>query len=273
MRWLDSGSGPVIIPLHGLLGGFADWTGLLEYFRRRYRVAIPLLPVYALPPEEATIDALVQFVHRFVEHLEVSNVNLIGSSLGGHIALLYALAHGERVRTLTLTGSSGLRENPVMGGSILRGGTPIRRDDYKLIESRAQTTFYDPRVATPQIVDDAYRLFNDDAKMASLVAMTKSAMRQKMDGELPLVTQPTCLIWGKNDLITPADVAEDFHRLLPHSELFWIDKCGHAPMLEHPDEFNGILSRWYERQGIDGAESRPSGLRGGRLTHSRQHHR
>jgi len=58
---------------------------------------------------------------------------------------------------------------------------------------------------------------------------------------------PTCLIWGKNDNITPPDVAEEFHKLIENSDLYWIDQCGHAPMMERPVEFNGILSAWFEK--------------------------
>ena len=58
---------------------------------------------------------------------------------------------------------------------------------------------------------------------------------------------PTCLIWGRNDTITPPEVAEDFNKLIENSELFWIDKCGHAPMMEHPQEFNRILKEWLDK--------------------------
>ena len=54
------------------------------------------------------------------------------------------------------------------------------------------------------------------------------------------------LIWGKQDNITPPHVAEEFHELLPDSKLYWIDKCGHAPMMEQPLEFNKILNDYLE---------------------------
>ena len=59
--------------------------------------------------------------------------------------------------------------------------------------------------------------------------------------------QPTCLIWGENDSVTPPDVAEEFHKLLPNSELYWLDKCGHAPMMERPNEFNILLEKWLKK--------------------------
>ena len=62
------------------------------------------------------------------------------------------------------------------------------------------------------------------------------------------MSNPTCLIWGKNDKVTPPNVAVEFNELLPDSDLFWIDKCGHAPMMEQPDEFNDILLKWLKER-------------------------
>ena len=61
---------------------------------------------------------------------------------------------------------------------------------------------------------------------------------------------PTCLIWGKNDPVTPPKVAEEFYELLPNATLIWIDKCGHAPMMEHPDEFNNHLLSWLSNNNL-----------------------
>ena len=65
-----------------------------------------------------------------------------------------------------------------------------------------------------------------------------------MAKDLPEMQQATCLIWGKQDNVTPPEAALDFHKLLPNSDLFWIDKCGHAAMMEQPEEFNKILASW-----------------------------
>ena len=74
--------------------------------------------------------------------------------------------------------------------------------------------------------------------------MAKSAIRHNMAQDLPHMKLPVCVIWGKNDNVTPPEVADEFHKLLPDSNLFWIDKCGHAPMMEHPTLFNNILFKW-----------------------------
>jgi pimeloyl-ACP methyl ester carboxylesterase len=76
------------------------------------------------------------------------------------------------------------------------------------------------------------------------LTIAKSAIRHNMAKDLPKMHVPTCIIWGKQDKVTPPEVAEEFKKLLPNSELYWIDKCGHAAMMEEPDQFNDLLFNW-----------------------------
>lgn len=71
-----------------------------------------------------------------------------------------------------------------------------------------------------------------------------------MAKDLPNMTTPACIVWGENDIVTPPKVGEEFNKLLPDSELFWIDKCGHAAMMEHPDQFNEIVFAWLTKRGF-----------------------
>ena len=162
---------------------------------------------------------------------------MLGNSLGGHVALVYTTTFPEKVDKLILTGSSGLYEN-AMGGSF------PRREDYEFIKNKVGETFYDPNVATKELVDECYGIVNDKGKLIRILSLAKSAIRRNMKKELPNIAQKTCLIWGKNDTITPPEVATEFNELIPDSSLFWIDKCGHAAMMEHPKEFNQILDKW-----------------------------
>lgn len=74
--------------------------------------------------------------------------------------------------------------------------------------------------------------------------LARSAIKHNMQNELPNIQCPTCLIWGKQDGVTPPDVAIEMSRLIPHSDLFWLDECGHAAMMEKPEEFSEILYNW-----------------------------
>ena len=150
---------------------------------------------------------------------------------------MYTSKHPEKVETLTLTGSSGLYENS-MGQSYPRKGNI----DY--VRERVQYTFYDPATATEELVQECYAIVNDRMKTLKILSLAKSAIRHNMADDLPHMTIPTCLIWGKQDNITPPEVGEEFNKLMPNSELFWMDKCGHAPMMEKPEEFNTIYSAW-----------------------------
>ena len=89
-----------------------------------------------------------------------------------------------------------------------------------------------------------------DIALLKTLTIAKSAIRHNMAADLPKMETPTCIIWGKNDKVTPPNVAEEFDKLLPNSELFWIDKCGHAAMMERPEEFNDILLNWLQKHNL-----------------------
>jgi pimeloyl-ACP methyl ester carboxylesterase len=196
---------------------------------------VPLLPLFDLDILHTSVTGLAKFVTQFIEYKEYDKVNLLGNSLGGHVALVYVLQHPERVNSLILTGSSGLFEN-AMGDSY------PKRGDYEYIKNKTAETFYDPAVATPALVDEVFEITRNRLKVIKIIALAKSAIRNNLGEELNQIKVPTCLIWGKNDTVTPPFVAEEFKKLIPQSELHFIDKCGHAPMMEVPNEFNDILS-------------------------------
>ncbi len=236
-KYVERGAGEPLILLHGLFGALSNYEDVLNHYADRYQVFIPLLPIYDLPVLETNVKKISKFLEKFIAHKGLGQVNLLGNSLGGHVALVYTAKHPDRVDKLILTGSSGLYEN-AMGGSF------PRREDYEFIKKKVAETFYDPKHATKELVDECYQIINDKAKLIRILSIAKSAIRHNMAKELPKLTVPTCLIWGKNDTVTPPDVAEEFNQLLPNSKLYWIDECGHAPMMEHPQTFNQHLDDW-----------------------------
>ena len=186
---------------------------------------------------KTNVKTFAKYLNDFIEFKGYDEVIVLGNSLGGHIGLLHTKLYPEKVKALVITGSSGLYES-AMGGSY------PRRGDYGVIKKKAQEVFYDPEIATKEIVDDVFATINDRNKLIKTLAIAKSAIRHNMGKDLPKMTTPTCLIWGKNDNVTPPEEAEEFNEKLPESDLFWIDKCGHAAMMEHPDKFNEILYGW-----------------------------
>ena len=240
-KYVEKGEGPTILLLHGLFGALSNFRDVINHFSKDYKVVIPLLPIYSLPVFNTNVLSLSKFVHRFIEYKKFDKVHLVGNSLGGHIALVYSLKHPSKVETMTLTGSSGLYENAM-------GGTFPKREDYNYIKEKVKFTFYDPKNATKDLVDEVYGIVNDKAKLIRVLSLAKSAIRHNMAHDLEKYKMPVCLIWGKNDNITPPPVAEEFHYLLPDSELFWIEQCGHAAMMEQSEEFNNILGNWLNKK-------------------------
>jgi 2-hydroxy-6-oxonona-2,4-dienedioate hydrolase len=233
-KFIEEGEGDVLMLLHGLFGALSNFKDLIEHFRRKYKVVVPILPLLELDLLHTSVGGLQKFVNRFVEHRGYRNIHLMGNSLGGHVALVYILKNPERIRSLTLTGSSGLFENGM-------GDTYPKRGDREYIRNKTALTFYDPKLATEELVNEVFEITNNRLKVIKIIALAKSAIRNNLGEEISQIKQPTCLIWGNNDSITPPFVGKEFHRLIPNSELHFIDKCGHAPMMEVPVEFNEIL--------------------------------
>lgn len=236
--YLEEGEGTPIIILHGLMGGLSNFDAVTDFFSAKgYKVVIPELPVYSMPLIKTGVKSFAKYLREFIDHKNYKEVILLGNSMGGHVALYHSKVYPERIKGLVITGSSGLYES-AMGESY------PKRGDYEYIKKKAQGVFYNPDIATKEIVDEVYDTVNDRNKLLKTLAIAKSAIRHNMAQDLPEMHTPTCIIWGKQDNVTPPEVAEDFNKLLPDSDLFWIDKCGHAAMMEQPGRFNDILLDW-----------------------------
>ena len=241
-NYIEKGEGEAIVLLHGLMGGLSNFKDVINFFSlKNYKVIIPELPIYSLPLKETTVTAFSDFLEEFIKYKNLSKVILLGNSLGGHIGLIYSNKNPNFVKSLILTGSSGLYENSM-------GESYPKRENYNYIKRKTEEVFFNPEVATKEIVDEVFETVNNRDKLVRTLAIAKSAIRHNMSDELPNIKTPTLLIWGENDLVTPPEVAREFESLLPNSELKWIKKCGHAPMMEYPNVFNRILFNWLNQK-------------------------
>ncbi|WP_127844368.1 alpha/beta fold hydrolase [Psychroflexus aestuariivivens] len=241
-KYFEKGEGTPIVILHGLMGGLSNFDGVMNFFPEKgYKVVVPELPLYDMPILKTNIKNLTKYIKEFIDFKNYGKVILVGNSLGGHVGLLTTKLYPEILKALVITGSSGLYES-AMGESY------PKRGDYEYIKKKAQDVFYNPEIATQEIIDEVYEVVNDRSKLIRTLSIAKSAIRHNMSKDLPNMDTPTCIIWGKQDEVTPPQVAKDFDKLLPDSELFWIDKCGHAAMMEHPEQFNNVLYAWLQKR-------------------------
>lgn len=239
-KYIEEGEGEPLMLLHGLFGALSNFKDLIEYFRHHYKVVVPILPLFDLDLLHTSVGGLEKFVQKFIEAGGYDNIHLLGNSLGGHVALVHVLKHPEKIKSVILTGSSGLFESGM-------GDSYPKRGDYDYIKKKTEITFYDPNTATKELVDEVFEIVNSRIKAIKIIALAKSAIRNNLGEELGQIQQPTLLIWGNNDIITPPFVGREFNKLIPNSELHFIDKCGHAPMMEVPGEFNTILHKFLSK--------------------------
>ena len=229
------GKEPFVL-LHGLFGSLSNFNSIIRDFRDKYNIIIPLLPIYRIPTKSDSLDFLLDHVSKFIQFKKLSNINILGNSLGGHLAQMFVLKHSSKVKSLILTGSSGLFETGGLGSN-----TFLRRGDYDFVKMKTEGIFYSPDTANKEMVDEVFDAINDRHKAIRLILTAKSAMRHNLESKLQQIKTRSLLVWGKQDEITPPFVAEKFNELLTNSKLIFLDKCGHAPMMEQPSAFSQAL--------------------------------
>ena len=238
--FIEAGEGHPLILLHGLMGGLSNFDKTVKFFSERgFKVFVPVLPIYDLPGLNTNLTTIAKYVAKFIESKTTEPVTIVGNSMGGHVGLILTLARPELVKNLVLTGSSGLYERTF-------GDSFPRKSDKEYIKKKTQEVFFDPDIATEELVDEVFALVNDRMRGIKTVMLARSAIKHNMLNDLPKITAPVCLIWGKQDNVTPPEVAIDMNKFLPKSSLYWIENCGHAAMMEKPDEFNQILYDWLQ---------------------------
>lgn len=236
--YIETGEGTPIVLLHGLMGELSNFGSLTDHFSKNgFKVYAPKIPIYEFSILKTNVSNIAKSISEFLEEVVKEPAILVGNSLGGHLGLITSLKRPDLVKALCLTGSSGLYERSF-------GETFPKRGSYEYVLKKAQEVFYNPEVATKEIVDDVFDTINDRNKAIKTLYIARSAIRHNMKNDLKNIHVPVCLIWGKQDNVTPPEVAIEFNEGLPNSTLFWIDKCGHVPMMEHPEEFNRLLEKW-----------------------------
>jgi 2-hydroxy-6-oxonona-2,4-dienedioate hydrolase len=227
-------TGPVVLLLHGMLGETDNWDAAMPALARAgYRAVAPRLPVYTAPLPDTSVEGLARLVLALLDRLAQPAV-LVGNSLGGHVAALVAHARPADVPALVLSGASGM-------GEVSLGTSMPRRHDRAFIADRTAFTFHDPVHATDTLVDRMMGVIADREQVTRLVRMSRSASGTPLEDVLPRLPMPTLLVWGRDDRITPPEIAEAFAERLPDARIAWVEACGHAPMIEHPAAFNAAL--------------------------------
>jgi pimeloyl-ACP methyl ester carboxylesterase len=254
-RWLEHGDGEPVVLLHGLLGQMHHWDEVLDVVGGSCRAIAPTLPIFDDDLPDVSITELARWVVRFLDALGLGRVVLGGNSLGGHVALVTALACPARVTGLILTGSSGLFERTFTRGVPHRPSTAY-------VRQKMEEVFYDGGLVTPEWVEAVRQTVTTPATALRVLRFARAARRDSIEARLGTIAVPTLLVWGAEDRITPPAVAERFAALIPGARLVFLRRCGHAPMLEQPIAFGAVVRAWLEDTAVIGARALPGrGLR------------
>lgn len=231
--YIDRGQGPVVVILHGLFGSLSNFENLISLTEDQYRFIMPVLPLYDCDLKHSNLDGMLEYFRRFITELNLTNFSILGNSLGGHIALLHELRFPNIAKSLILTGSSGLFENSL--------GNDYPRRDKEALRTKLDDIFGNKKMITNELVDEVSAIVSSYSKILRIIRMAKSATRQNLTFDIDKIKTKTLLIWGNEDKITPPFVAQQFKDKMSNSTLAWIPNCGHAAMMEYPNEFAQIL--------------------------------
>ncbi|MBL0928330.1 MAG: alpha/beta hydrolase [Phycisphaerales bacterium] len=232
------GSGRPVVFLNGLLGLNEHWFPVLPTLSRRSECLLIEPPLLEMKGDGCSVLGVVSLIGNLMRSLLDGPAVVVGNSLGGHVGLRLALQHPELIRGLVLIGSSGLFERTLESAQH----SPSR--DW--LSQKIGGLFHDPARIPPGMVDRAYAELSKRTAARALVRLGKSAKNDHLGEELPKVRHPVALVWGRQDNVTPPEVCEQFGQLIPNTRTWWIDRCGHAPQIERPDEVASSIGEFLD---------------------------
>lgn len=241
----DLGRGAPVVFLHGLVGLNDHWEDVTARVQDRMRCVAFELPLLQLRGDHCSIHGATDLTARFIAERFTEPVVLVGNSFGGHVAARLAIDRPELVCGLVLTGASGILETSRVTEIQLR---PSR----EWLSRRIGELFFDRVHVRDADIDRAHAELSERGGARAMVRLARSARKDHLGDRMREVRVPTLLVWGRQDVITPPVAAEGFARSIEGSELVWLDECGHAPMIEKPQEFAAALLRFAERLGRPG---------------------
>ena len=235
----NGSKGEKVLLLHGLFGAMSNWDDLIPFAKNELQLEALSFPLIKGHKSEVRVRDLALYTECFLRTHYQEPITLCGNSLGGHVALLVALHHPELVKSLILSGSSGLYEHVV-------SGMPVRPAP-EFWRGQLERVFYNQDFVTEERLNEVVEVLKDRSTFLKILSTARSAKHDNLQDVLTKIPHPTLLLWGANDEVTPVDVANTFKSLLPNATLVLVDNCGHAPMIEHPKWFAQEMIKFLKR--------------------------
>jgi pimeloyl-ACP methyl ester carboxylesterase len=264
LSYLDTGSGPVALFIHGLLGSRRNWAHLVDAMDAEHRVLAPDLfghGASAKPMGDYSLGAHAATMRDLLDRLEVDRVTLVGHSLGGGIALQFCYLFPERVERLVLVSSGGLGRSvspllrsatlpgaewvlPLIASSWVRGKAETVGRAVARLGWRAGSDLTESWQGFASLGDaDSRRAFLATARSV----IDPGGQTVTAHDHLPMAVEfPTLVVWGTRDRMIPAWHATTAHQAIPGSRVELFEGAGHFPHLDEPDRFAALLAEFIE---------------------------
>jgi pimeloyl-ACP methyl ester carboxylesterase len=259
IHYVEAGSGPTVILLHGLGGDISNWGQNLPVLAAKYHVvALDQIGFGKSdkPMINYRVQTLVDFLDSFCRKLEITKATVVGNSLGGWTAMAFTLAHPEKVSRLVLVDSAGY-------SFAKEGRKPSRDEMLGLNASSVEGAKFllSMILANKQVITDglaqqffAQHLARNDGYTINAFIDSIQRGEDFVDGRLGAIKVPTLIVWGREDLLVPLNSGNMLAQDIAGSELLVLDHCGHVPMLECAQPFNAALLKFLAADGMQSSK-------------------
>ena len=248
IHYVEAGSGPVVILLHGLGGSTQNWALNVSVLAQKFHVIVPDQIGFGKsdkPFINYRIGTYVDYLDQFCKQLKIDRASLVGNSMGGWVAAAYTIAFPERVERLVLVDAAGHAPPANFDSRILYGLNPSTREGMKLVAGKV---FYNKLFLSDALIDQAMTLRITAGDGYTINSIIESIIRGEdfLDNRIKSIKQPTLVVWGREDGLTPLADGERFKKEIPNSTLLVIDQCGHVPQFEKAAEFNAAVLKFLQ---------------------------
>jgi pimeloyl-ACP methyl ester carboxylesterase len=258
VRYVRAGSGPSVLLVHGILSSIFTWRELLPRLARDHDVVALDLPGFGASDQPADLSGELYpaVLLQLMERLAIPRAAIVGHSLGGAAACMFAALHPERVERLVLIAPAGFNFAPQELPLLLRAvewppvgelleRLPVRR---ALLRIGLRQVVFDDALVTDEQVEEYWAPLARPGAVASLRSLLASrhAFAAGFPAQAAQVRAPTLLVWGREDAWIPVANSERFLATIPGSRKVVLDRCGHLPQEEHPQEVLRFLADFLE---------------------------
>jgi pimeloyl-ACP methyl ester carboxylesterase len=240
---LKGGSGDPLLYLHSA-GGEMVWLPFFDSLSQHYTVYVPAHPGFSKSEGLEKIDTIEDLVFHYtdvMDHLGLTQPYIAGLSLGGWIAAELASRYANRIRKLVLMNAVGLR---VPGAPIadIFAATPAETRNLVFYDSESELArMLVPDVPAPEVLENTLKAREASAR----VGWNPYLCNPKLRDRLYRITVPTLIVWGDSDRLVPLAHGKAYQEGIAGSKLVTLEKCGHAPPFEKPQETVKILNEFF----------------------------